>query len=152
METESQVRTNIISVDPVQQEQPNQEEIKPDEKESTQEVSYSEKLAQDAIKFMYDEFKGDMDDKFWSFIRDEANRRLTSEGVQAEVKVGMEPLSADQSKRFLADEIPFGKYAGMKVGTVLKKEPDYLKKLASRPLPFQIKLQRYLCDNKVANL
>jgi hypothetical protein len=136
------VRTNIIPVDPEQIEQTQSEQPATEVQSSAQEQTgpYSEKLAQDAIRFMEEEFKGDIDDVFWRYIRDKAQEKLQRESTVKEIR----PMTEEERKNFLDQELPWGRYSGRKVKNVLRKDAEYLKQMVDAPLPFQTRLKRFL--------
>lgn len=141
MDETSNIKTNIVPVNPDQINLETQDQEQPGAEED-----YNTDLAQNAINFMEAEFKGHTDDHFWKCIRDLAQAKLppSPDTPTAPVK----PMTLEEQKQFAQESVQWGRFEGMKVGTVLRKDREYLERMALNPLPFQVKLRRFLAAKK----
>lgn len=105
-------------------------------------AAYSRRLAKDAIDFLETDFPDDIDSSFWETIRDAANKKLGNEVKVEEIT----PMTQEQAKDFASQELPFGKFMGQRVLTVWKRDKAYLESMIRKPLPFQIRLQKFLAS------
>jgi len=135
------VHTNIVQVTP------NPEEESPtvvsEESPEVDKDVYRRKLAIDAIQFLEEEFKEDTSDEFWKIVRDECDKRITSPAGEV---VTAKPMLEKDVRSFADQTIPWGKYQGQKIGTVLKRDRAALDRLAIQPLLVQIRLQKFLAS------
>lgn len=127
------VITNIVQVA-----SPEGVEMEPEVSKSDRD-SYATKLAEDAMEFLEVEFKKDSNDTFWKIISNLAEKKL--EGAKNPAL--LIPMTPEQDKKFLQQTVPWGKYEGQKVSTVLKKDKESLMRMTKKMLPFQVQLCRH---------
>jgi hypothetical protein len=112
--------------------------------ESRDQTVYSKTLAEDAIQFFEAEFKDDLTEDFWKSMLGICQEKLR---VPVEAVTPPEPIQVmteEESAKFEKENLPWGKYLGQRVGTILRKDRKALENMASKPLPFQVKLRKYL--------